>query len=269
MKCSADEFIRPPKMDETEWEDSSGHDGFYDLRFDNPCAESALDTSHPLDEAITDRPFSEFGFSDLQALTRGALNDLRGLQELAGDAASATRGYGGVHLDPSSDYSLGRHNWDSSFDEPGFDANLEIDGPDSQIVWQSATTAEEPGRTEAAVVGRTGRKCTKPNKIKKGFGPDGKKGNGSDREDDYQPKAGHFFWVLAPPGSREPNRTQLCMICKMAEEAHKGQVESRRRFTKRRKPNAYAWLDQHEGMLTDQEVLRWYEEVKSRSPQRQ
>jgi hypothetical protein len=159
-------------------------------------------------------------------------------------------------------YSLERHDWDSSFGEPAFGAILEIEGPDSQ-------TASQSVMTEGVVVGRRGRKSAKPNKITKGFGPDGKKGKGWDRDDNYQPKTGHFFWVLAPAGSVGPHAKELNMICEMAEKAHKGQVESRRRAAKRRKPNAYAWLDQHEGTLTDQEVLRWYEEVKSGSPQRQ
>jgi hypothetical protein len=107
-----------------------------------------------------------------------------------------------------------------------------------------------------------------PNRIKKGEGFDAKKGVGSDQYDEYHYQSGHFFKLIVDKGDTPPVARILFDICKLVERAalhQRVKLEPRNRWAKRRKANAYAWLDRNEGALTDSEFMRWYEEAKSRS----
>jgi hypothetical protein len=139
-----------------------------------------------------------------------------------------------------------------------------------------------PGVTEAEAImtqsdesplglspGARAKTSAKPNKTKKGNGADGKHGEGRDEYDAYPFKSGHFFKLLEHSGAAPPTTKLLFQICKLVEEGRwEPNLETRNRWAKRRKANAYAWLDRNEGALTDSDFLRLYSEAKCGLPSR-
>jgi hypothetical protein len=146
-------------------------------------------------------------------------------------------------------------NWFSGGPAPKQD---EIPVPDSNVTHSEAETPTFPVQQQLVVVESSPIESVprpvKKNKTKKGEGKDAF----ADEDDHYQFQEGHCYCLFSAVEPGDPPAKVLFEICKIVNGTPgiaQGPLSQLKRWAKRRKANAYAWLDRNHDRVPD-DVLR-------------
>jgi hypothetical protein len=128
----------------------------------------------------------------------------------------------------------------------------------SDVPHSEAPAASLPVQQEFVVAGTShieaAPQTSKKNKTKKGEGKDGV----ADEDDNYPFQDGHCHCLFRDIDAGEPPAKVIFEICKIVNGTPvvaQGPLSRLKRWAKRRKPNAYAWLDRNHHNVPD-DVLR-------------
>jgi hypothetical protein len=97
------------------------------------------------------------------------------------------------------------------------------------------------------------------NRMKKGAGKDSKK----DSRDGYDYVHGHFFGVLTALNTKQLSAKTLFSLVVLAHQRVDEQTTNLNRWAKRRMPNAYCWLDENRGIISDERIGQCLDDVKA------
>jgi hypothetical protein len=97
------------------------------------------------------------------------------------------------------------------------------------------------------------------NRIKKGEGKDARK----DSRDGYDYARGHFFGVLTGLNVTQLSAKVLFRVVALAQGRAGKQTTNLNRWGKRRVPNAYCWLDENRGIISDELIGQCLDDAKA------